>query len=73
MPARFICPHCHTPIDPLALDAAVCACMPCRVCPECDGLIPLYVEPTVQVETELDEPEAVTILLPSPESCPAIP
>ena len=38
---RFICPHCHYSIDPLALEAADSAGAQYRICPECDGPIVL--------------------------------
>jgi hypothetical protein len=36
MTPRFICPHCHSPIDPQTMDLAVSASEQYRVCPECD-------------------------------------
>lgn len=36
MNARFICPHCHSPVDPQAMDVAVSVRAACRICPECD-------------------------------------
>jgi hypothetical protein len=44
MPQRFICPHCHSPIDPQTMDRAACAGVPCRICPECDEPVPLAPE-----------------------------
>lgn len=41
MTLRVICPHCHSPIDPLMFDAAVSAAAQYRICPECDGAIVL--------------------------------
>ena len=43
MPPRFICPHGHSPIDPLTLEVADSVYAPCRVCPECDDPIVLTV------------------------------
>jgi hypothetical protein len=37
--SRFICPHCHAPIDPERLEAAANGLAEYRVCPECDGAI----------------------------------
>jgi len=45
MNARFICPHCHSPIDPRAMDVAVSARAACRICPECDEPILLVAAP----------------------------
>lgn len=36
MNTRFICPHCHSPIDPRAMDVVVNGQAECRICPECD-------------------------------------
>ena len=49
MTTRFICPHCHNPIDPLALEVADSASAQYRICPECD-------EPIV-VSVIREEPE----------------
>ena len=43
MTPRIICPHCHRPIDPLTLEAAVSAQTHYRICPECDEPIVLFV------------------------------
>jgi len=40
---RFICPHCHYSIDPLALEVADSVVAQYRICPECDGPIVLSV------------------------------
>jgi len=37
MTPRFICPHCHRPIDPQTLEAACGAGVQYRICPDCDG------------------------------------
>jgi len=47
MNARFICPHCHSPIDPRAMDVAVSAQAACRICPECDEPILLVAAPAL--------------------------
>jgi hypothetical protein len=44
---RFICPHCHSPIDPLAMDAASDAGAEYRICPACDRPIVLALPDTV--------------------------
>lgn len=36
---RFVCPHCHAPIDPRQLETAVDGEEEFRVCPECDEMI----------------------------------
>jgi hypothetical protein len=41
MPTRFICPHCHSSIDPLDFEVAKSATQQYRICPECDDLIVL--------------------------------
>lgn len=43
MTQRIICPHCHSPIDPLSLEVAVSAGTHYRICPECDDPIMLLV------------------------------
>jgi hypothetical protein len=37
--SRFICPHCHAPVDPGRLEAAADGFAEYRVCPECDEAI----------------------------------
>jgi hypothetical protein len=34
---RFICPHCHSPVDPQTMDAASTDDVVFRICPFCDG------------------------------------
>ena len=43
MTPRFICPHCHSPLDPLTMDAASTADARLRICPDCDEPIVLTV------------------------------
>lgn len=43
MTPRIICPHCHSPIDPLTLEMAFSAEAQYRICPECDEPIVLLV------------------------------
>lgn len=38
-PVRFICPHCHTPIDPEHMETAINGNTEYRICPECDEAI----------------------------------
>lgn len=37
MTRRFICPHCHSPVDPQAMDVASADDVVFRICPLCDG------------------------------------
>ena len=39
MTPRIICPHCHSPIDPLTLEDAISAGTRYVIGPECDDLI----------------------------------
>jgi hypothetical protein len=43
MTLRFICPHCHSPLDPQTMDAASTANARLRICPDCDEPIVLAV------------------------------
>ena len=43
MTARFICPHCHRPLDPLTMDTANATNVRLRICPDCDEPIVLAV------------------------------
>ena len=43
MTARFICPHCHSPLDPQTMDAASSDHARLRICPECDEPIVLAI------------------------------
>ena len=43
MTLRFICPHCHSPLDPLTMDNASTANARLRICPDCDEPIVLAV------------------------------
>ena len=43
MTPRIICPHCHSPIDPLTLEVAESAEAHYRICPECDEPIVMSV------------------------------
>ena len=43
MTLRFICPHCHSPLDPLTMDNASSASARLRICPDCDEPIVLAV------------------------------
>ena len=41
MPQRFICPHCHSSVDPQAMESAASGWESYRVCPICDEPVPL--------------------------------
>ena len=43
MTLRFICPHCHSPLDPLTMDKVSTANARLRICPDCDEPIVLAV------------------------------
>jgi 2-keto-3-deoxy-6-phosphogluconate aldolase len=43
MTLRFICPHCHSPLDPQTMDAASTAGARLCICPECDEPIVLAI------------------------------
>ena len=60
MTPRFICPHCHNPIDPSALDVADSANADYRICPECDELIVLSV--TRKEPGEESPPQSIALL-----------
>jgi len=64
MPSRFICPHCHHSIDPLALETADCADVRYRICPECD-------EPLVLSTRHQDTSELLPTVLPPAVATPA--
>jgi len=36
MTERFICPHCHSPLAPLTMEAASSANARLSICPNCD-------------------------------------
>jgi len=38
---RFICPHCHAPIDPTRMELARHGVQAYRICPDCDEAIAL--------------------------------
>jgi len=41
MSPRFICPHCHSPVEPQHMDVLISHEAACRICPECDEPIVL--------------------------------
>jgi len=36
MTVRFICPHCHSSVNPLAMERACSDLVEYRICPDCD-------------------------------------
>ncbi len=36
---RFICPHCHSPVDPASMDSAASPDAYYRICPVCDEAV----------------------------------
>jgi hypothetical protein len=68
MQPRFICPHCHSPADPLTLEDANDAKAQVRICTECDGLIVVSArientdsEPAVDVQSTVSVIESCTL------------
>ncbi len=53
MTRRFICPHCHSPVDPQVMDMASADDVIFRICPFCDGPVLL-----VQRDAEADDDPA---------------
>ena len=43
MTQRFICPHCHSPLDPYSMEQASSRDAQLRVCPNCDE--PVVLQP----------------------------
>ena len=64
LPHRFICPHCHTPIDPARLELARHGVQEYRICPECDEAIAL-------VTVAPPEPHDPLFVSPNQAHCPA--
>lgn len=48
MTTRFICPRCHSPIDPLTMDCASSCNTQLRICPNCDEPVVLAVGSAAQ-------------------------
>ena len=55
LPHRFICPHCHAPIDPARMETARHGVQEYRICPECDEAI------AVAAVVPPSPPEAVVV------------
>ena len=49
MPTRFICPHCHSPVDPATLELASSAQAYYRICPVCDEAVLVALAPGLAV------------------------
>lgn len=58
MNSRFICPHCHSPVEPQRMDIAISDQAACRICPECD-------EPIVLTTTDGPPPATQAIASPN--------
>ena len=56
MNTLIICPHCHSLIDPLTLEAAVSTTARYQICPECDRPITLFVERAEEDSTDTTLP-----------------
>ena len=54
----ILCPHCHTPVDPAAMDTARSSMGAWRICPACDE--PMLFEPAPK------EPAGVAREVPAP-------
>ena len=51
MHPRFICPHCHSPVDPLMMDVVIDERATSRMCPECDEPIVVATAPVASLVT----------------------
>jgi hypothetical protein len=49
MSPRFICPHCHSPVDPASLEFASSAQAYYRICPVCDEAVLVALAPGLAV------------------------
>lgn len=49
MSTRFICPHCHSPVDPATLELASSAQAYYRICPVCDEAVLVALAPGLAV------------------------
>ena len=49
MPTRFICPHCHSPVDPAAMELASSERAYYRICPVCDEAVVVALAPGLAV------------------------
>lgn len=57
MSHRFICPHCHSPVDPSAMESAVGPAGYYRICPICDEAVLVALASALMVaEPESAEP-----------------
>lgn len=69
MTQRFICPHCHSPLDPNSMELASSNDAQLRVCPNCDE--PVVLQPLAPLGTLATRIEsAVTKLAPCAPSAP---
>jgi RNase P subunit RPR2 len=63
MHPRFICPHCHSPVDPLKMDVVTDERATCRICPECDEPIVVATNSVASAATtaEIDDDSSETL------------
>ncbi|NMG31594.1 hypothetical protein [Aromatoleum evansii] len=73
MSARFICPHCHAPVNPHAMERAYSDLAEYRICPACDEAVffALRDAPRIPPWLQRSEPDAgehAGVATPSPGS-----
>ena len=63
MHPRFICPHCHSPVDPLMMDVVIDERATSRICPECDEPIVVATTSVASAATapEIDDDSSETL------------
>jgi NAD-dependent SIR2 family protein deacetylase len=59
-PARFVCPHCHAPVDPALMERADSALGELRVCPQCDA--PVLFRPAATAAPKLQSVEPARVV-----------
>ena len=62
MPTRFICPHCHSPVDPATLELASSAQAYYRICPICDEAVMVALAPGLTIAESAPTAGAQTAL-----------
>lgn len=65
MHTRFICPHCHAPVDPRMMELARSDQAEYRICPACDEAVPVAGRQALS-EPATPGPDA----LRAPAACP---
>lgn len=61
MTDRFICPHCHSSVDPLAMERACSDLAEYRVCPACDEAVFFALLETPNIPSWLQRDEAARV------------